>query len=137
MKQRGFNLIELMIVVAIIGILATIAVPSYQSHIVTASREAAQTELMQMAAMQERIYLNSNAYTTSITGAYNGQSTGGMGWAANTKDGKYTFSCANCVANSFTIAATPVAGSTQASNGTLSINSTGQRLWTGGSKPTW
>lgn len=138
-KSQGFTLIELMIVVVIIGILASIAYPSYTQYVVRASREAAQTELMRMAGVQEKIYLNSNSYTINaapITAAYIGSSAGGLGWLANTQDGKYAFSCV-CNANDFAITASPVNGTSQVGDGTLTLNSAGQRLWNNGAKPTW
>ena len=74
---RGFTLIELMIAAAVIGILLAIAVPNYQDYIRKASRSAAQSELIELAAMQEKIFLNSSAYALNVTTAYNGSSTGG------------------------------------------------------------
>ena len=142
-NTRGFTLTEILIVVAIIGVLSAIAIPSYRAYVVRASRQAAQTDLLQMAALQEKIYLNSSSYSTTaniIIDPYTGQAAGGLGWQSTSKDRKYGYACppASCVANSFTITATPapVAGNTQANDGTLSINSVGQRLWTGAS-PTW
>lgn len=121
---------ELVIAVAIIGILTSIALPSYNSSVVRASREAVKTELLQMAALQEKIYLNSNAYSTSLTSAYSGQAAGGLGWSANSKDKKYTFSC-TCTATTYTILATPVVGRGQANanDGTVQIDQIGNRLW--------
>ena len=131
--QKGFTLIELMIAVAIIGILASIALPNYQQYVIRASREAAQTELVQLASLQEKIYLNSNAYSLSVTGNYTGQSGGGLGVSSgNTSDGKYSISVAATTAGStqdFTLTATPVAGSTQAGDGNNTITSTGTRFW--------
>jgi type IV pilus assembly protein PilE len=127
--QRGFTLIEMMITVVIIAILAALALPNYREHIKRGNREAAQAHLVEMAGVQEKIYLNSNAYTDSVTAAYTGASTGGLGVTSGlTRDGRYSLASAVDGA-SFTLTATPVAGLTQDGDGALSINSQGQRLW--------
>lgn len=129
-RNKGFSLIELMIAVVIVGILATIAVPSYQSHIIKASRAAAQTELLELASIQEKIYLNSNAYTPNMITAYNGTSAGGLGKTTGlTTDGKYTLAFTGVPAQTYTITATPVAGKSQVGDGNISISENGQRLW--------
>lgn len=64
---RGITLIELMIVVVIVGILASIAYPSYRQYVQRAKRTEAVAALLQIATNQERVYLNSNSYTTDLT----------------------------------------------------------------------
>ena len=133
-RLRGFSLIELMIVVVIIGIIAGIGYPSYQRYIVRASREAAKTELLQLAALQEKIYLNSTSYAVSVTASYNGRSDGGLGkTTGRTSDGKYTIAVSPTAGptQTYTLTATPVAGMTQEGDGNISINSAGTRSGTG------
>lgn len=128
---RGFTLIELMIAVAVVGILLSIALPAYQDQVRRSSREAAQAQLVELASLQERIFLNGNAYTANVTAAYNGTAAGGLGvTSGRTRDNKYTLTAAAAGAT-FTLTATPVAGSTQASDGTLTINAAGHRTWAG------
>lgn len=59
---RGFTLIELMIVVAIVAVLVAIAYPSYQRYLMRARRSDAHEMLMRMAAAEERYYTNYNVY---------------------------------------------------------------------------
>ena len=119
-RHRGFTLIELLIALTVVAILVLIAFPSYQAYIVRSSRQAAQSELVALADSQEKIFLNSSAYSSSVTGNYTGQSGGGLGVAAT--------------ATTFTFTATPVTGTSQAADGNLTITEAGKRTW--GSK-TW
>jgi type IV pilus assembly protein PilE len=133
-RNRGFTLIDLVVTVAIVAILLRIAFPSYQAYIVRSSRQSAQGELLSLANSQEKIFLNSSAYSSSITSAYTGQSGGGLGvTSGNSKDNRYAFSVTS-TATTFTLTATPAAGTPQAGDGNLTITETGVRTW--GSK-TW
>lgn len=66
-RTRGITLIELMIVVVIVGILAAIAYPSYRQYVQRAKRTEAMSALLQVATNQERVYLNTNSYTSDMT----------------------------------------------------------------------
>ena len=58
--QQGFTLIELMITVAIVAILASIALPNYQSHVTSTRRTTAQACLLELAQFMERYYSTNN-----------------------------------------------------------------------------
>jgi len=65
-RNRGVTLIELVVVIAIIGILASIAIPSYERYILRSHRVQAISALLAVAAAQEKFYLACNTYTTNL-----------------------------------------------------------------------
>lgn len=77
--QRGFTLIELMVIIIIIGILAAIVVPSYQRYARNARLQNAQADLMQVQNMMEKFYAQNasfhpnNAYPTAILNNFNNE----------------------------------------------------------------
>lgn len=152
MKRKsisGFTLIEVMIVVAIVGILAAVALPSYRQYVIRAARVQAQGELLQLAAMQEKIFLNSNSYAfgaTGVTGNFTGTKAGGLGRASGqTTDGRYSLSlvtlalATNCTGTgatatvdgtqTFVLMATPVVGGPQEGDGNLCVSESGRKFW--------
>jgi|HubBroStandDraft_2_1064218.scaffolds.fasta_scaffold472823_2 type IV pilus assembly protein PilE len=66
-SSRGFTLIELMVTVAIVGILATIAVASYQYEIQKSRRTDARSALMDLAGREEKLFSVTNAYSPNAS----------------------------------------------------------------------
>jgi type IV pilus assembly protein PilE len=66
-NESGFSLIELMVVVAIMGILVTIAMPAYTESVRRSNRAEAKSELVQVASEQERFFSSTNSYSTDAT----------------------------------------------------------------------
>ncbi len=147
--SQGFTLIELMIVVAVIGILAAIAYPSYQDSIRKSRRADAKSALLDAAQRQERFYTENSQYTSvlvSATGCTNtlatitaGTDCGLNHLSATTTDGYYTLTVSapvvNTRRNTFTITATPVTGKSQAQDsscGAFTLNQTGVKCVKGG-----
>ncbi len=124
----GFTLIELMIVVAIIGVLATIAVPTYNDYVVNSRRSEAKSALQEAMNRQERFYTTNNAYTNNMTNlGYNND-------PAQTEDGWYLVSAQACgggLNECVQLQAAPQGDQTKDTCNTFSLNSRGQRNVTG------
>lgn len=65
--SQGFTLLELLIVVAIMGVLASVALPAYQNSVLRSGRAEAKSELLQVASDQERYFSNFNTYVNDAT----------------------------------------------------------------------
>jgi type IV pilus assembly protein PilE len=119
-KQKGFSLIELVMVITIVGILVAVAIPSYKSSTAKARRSDGQTALMDAMVRGERYFTEHNTYTTNLTTA---------SAATTSPEGYYTISAAACGAGiSSCVKLTATAGSVQASDGNLTLDSRGQKL---------
>ena len=107
----GFSLIELMIVIAIIGLLTAVAIPSYKSYMLQTRRSDAIIFLQEAAGEQYRFFSENNRYATDMTEL--GYSAGAT---AESKEGYYTVSIANPSATSYVMSAAPKAGGAQVSD---------------------
>ena len=127
-RTSGFTLVEILIVITIIGVLASIAYPSYQQYVVKANRAAAQQFLLEAASVQHQYFLanNGNGYATQTTliGA-----SGLLSTPSNVSS-YYDITSApttETTTATFTITATPVTGGIQSDDSTLSINNIGSK----------
>jgi len=105
-KQGGVTLMELVVVMAIIGILAAIAVPSYRQYTLRSHRAEAKAALLNLAAAQEKFYLQNNTYTTELTDA----PPDGLGLTESTEGGFYTIAIDDADADGFAATATASGG---------------------------
>ncbi|WP_082073187.1 type IV pilin protein [Pseudomonas sp. LFM046] len=117
-KQRGFTLIEVLIAVAIVGVLAAIAYPSYQKHVIRGNRTAAQAQMMDIANRQQQYLLANRTYATKAQLGYSLQ---------RELVGRYTDSITlgTGAVPSFTITFT--ATGQQLSDGDLTLDSSGAK----------
>ena len=120
-KQKGFTLIELMIVVAVVGILSAIAYPSYTEYVRRGHRADARAGLLQAQLWMERAATATGVYPTALPA--------NLTWSGDTSK-RYTIGfAANNTNAAFTLTAAPKSPGPQASDkcGTYTLSNTGLR----------
>ena len=120
-RSQGFTLIELMIVVAVIGILSAIVYPSYTEYIRRGHRADARAGLLQAQQWLERAATATGQYPTAALPA-------ALTWASDTSK-RYTIATTSATSTSYTLTATPKSPGPQASDkcGTYTLSNTGLR----------
>ena len=116
-RQRGFSLIEIMVVVVIMGIIASIALPAYNEHLRTSRRAAGAACITQAAQQMERFYTTSLTYAGAPAPACDPDTAQYYAGAVATPD-----------ARSYTITATPQGRQAGDRCGNLSVNQAGTKM---------
>lgn len=117
--NKGFTLIEVMIAVVIIGILASIAYPSYVQYVVKSARSEGVAAVMNIANLQEQYYIDNRAYTTDMTK---------LGLSASpfiTEHGHYSVTSSGTATLTVTATAKGIQASRDTVCATISLTSTG------------
>jgi type IV pilus assembly protein PilE len=133
-QKSGFTLIELLIALAVVGILASIAYPSYTDHVRRTRRADAQGALIGLSNAMERFFTQNSTYL-GAAGTQAVPLATGTPWIFSSQspiDGGtpyYNLIIQTATATTYTLRAAPIAGTGQAMDGILELDNTGARRW--------
>ncbi len=95
-KLRGFTLIEILIAMAIVGILAAVALPSYRKYVQKSNRSDAKISMSRLATLEERFYFRENNYTANFADIVSGATAN---QPINSDGGNYSIALTTSVSN--------------------------------------
>lgn len=124
-KLSGFSLIEVMIVVVIVGVLASIAVPAYQRHVISSNRASATACLTELAQFMERTYSQNMRYNPQDFIVPQLQCRTDLAQ-------RYTILLSNHNIRTYTLSAQPTSLQNDTDCGTLTLNQAGRKGANGG-----
>ena len=134
-KENGYTLIELLITVAIVGILASISIPSYNSYVMKSDRTEGKSFILEIMQRQEKFYNENNTYTTTLS------DLGYAGATATSEKGHYTVTAtagADGIADNVVLTAEPIGSQARDtecgsfvmnSNGAKSVSTSATTCW--------
>ncbi|HEY8218754.1 MAG TPA: type IV pilin protein [Methylobacter sp.] len=128
--QQGFTLIELMVTVAIVGILTSVAYPSYQDSVSKSRRADAQGVVLGLANAMERRFTETNSYSGAAASSADTGTPAIYTIPAETAT-YYTVTISAATASSYTLSAAPTGGQSTDKCGTLTLTHTGVKGVTG------
>lgn len=133
-RQKGFNLLELMIVVAIIGVIATIAVPSYLQYVKRAKRVDTQSFIMNLGQQLENYRIVNHSYNGAVLTNLGGDRFPVSGNEYNyniylTDRAGKAFSDSGADVQSWLLVARPTTTGAQKGTGAISLTSGNVRCW--------
>jgi type IV pilus assembly protein PilE len=127
--SRGYGLLDLVVAVAIVGLLAGIAVPAYRSQVLRANRTEARAALLALAAAEEKYYLRCNTYASALdAAAATTCEPPNLRFPERSERGHYSIEVSLADVTSWVAIATAVQGGPQAADTacrTLQLTSTG------------